>query len=224
MKYIACIGNFDGVHLGHQELIKRCKQLAADRYLTAAITFDPDPATVYGKDRNRKAICNLEQKEELLYKFGIDEVILIPFSKDVALIPKDKFIEFFLNQFDLELLICGPDFSFGHKGEGKAETLVNSRIKNFDVEIVDFLKYEDEKISSTMIRKLIKEGNFALANQLLGYEYSPIVSIENHQLISENLLPEVDEYVIEVSGKKLRVKNNMVNHKDISNQQIKFIY
>ncbi len=224
MKYIACIGNFDGVHTGHQQLIKKCKELAKDKFLTAAITFDPDPATVYGKDPKRKSICNNKQKEELLYQFGIDEIITIPFTKDVALIPKDKFIEFFLNHFDLDTLVCGPDYSFGHRGEGKVETLINSTKKNFKVEVVDFLTYNDEKISSTLIRETIKKGDIKLANELLGYQYQPIISITNGVVTSENLLPESGEYEIMIDGWHLQMLDNHIDYKDCKGKQIRFIY
>lgn len=224
MKYIACIGNFDGVHTGHQELIKRCRQLAGDQFQTAAITFDPDPATVYGLDPNRKAICTLQQKKELFYQFGIDEVIILPFTKDVALITKDKFIEFFLNHFDLDTLVCGPDYSFGHRGEGKVSTLLQSKTKNFKVEVVDFLTYQQQKVSSSLIREKIKAGQFEVVDRLLGYAYQPIIQVENKQIQSEHLLPEIEEYQIEIAGKIFKVKNQRINYKDCTNQQIRFIY
>ena len=99
MKYVACIGHFDGVHLGHQKLIKKTIELAGDKYISAAITFYPDPKTVYGTDKNKKHISTLKQKENYMYQLGIQEVIVIDFTKEFSLVTPDIFIEYFFTVF-----------------------------------------------------------------------------------------------------------------------------
>ena len=87
MKYVACIGHFDGVHLGHQKLIKKTIELAGDKYISAAITFYPDPKTIYGADKNKKHLSTLKQKENYMYQLGIQEVIVIDFTKEFSCNP-----------------------------------------------------------------------------------------------------------------------------------------
>lgn len=215
MKYVACIGNFDGVHLGHQKLINRVIKLAGNDFIPAAITFDPDPRTIYSNDKNRKHLTTLDQKEDIMYSLGIEEVILINFTKEVSYLTPDIFIEHFLNEFKLDTLVCGPDYSFAHKGAGKVKTLLDSKIRNFNIEVVEDELYEGKKINSTDIISYIKNGEINIANHLLARDYHANVLIKDKQIIStENVLPDKGEYNVIISGKNYILKDNHISIKN----------
>lgn len=215
MKYVACIGHFDGVHLGHQKLIKKTIELAGDKYISAAITFYPDPKTVYGTDKNKKHLSTLKQKENYMYQLGIQEVIVIDFTKEFSLVTPDIFIEYFLNKFDLQTLVCGPDFSFGHKGSGKVKDLLESRIKNFDVITVEEELYNDHKINSTEIIEMIKQGDISTANYLLNKNYIANVTIKDNTIIdSENVLPLKGSYKVLINNKQYLLTDNHIDYKN----------
>lgn len=215
MKYVACIGNFDGVHLGHQKLIKKVLETAGNEFIPAVITLDPDPKTIYTNDKRRKHLTTLSQKEEIMYSLGIQEVILINFTKEVSYVTPDIFIEYFLNEFDLDTLICGPDYSFAHKGAGKVDTLLRSKIKNFKVEVVEDELFEGKKINSTDIISLIKKGDINTANHLLGRDYHATVIVKDKKIIdTENILPDKGEYKVVVDDKNHILKDRNISIKN----------
>ncbi|MDO4378970.1 MAG: FAD synthetase family protein [Erysipelotrichia bacterium] len=215
MKYIACIGNFDGVHLGHQKLIERTVELAADKFIPAAITFDPDPKTVYTNDKYRKHLTTLKQKEEIMYSLGIQELILINFTKEISYLTPDTFIEYFLNRFNLDTLVCGPDYSFGHKGIGKVDYLINSALKNFKVDIVDDVLFNNHKINSTEIISFVKQGDFTTVNYLLGRIYKANVDIKNKHIIdSKNVLPEDGDFSVEIDKESYQLNGNYISYRN----------
>ena len=187
MRYCACIGNFDGVHLGHQKLIRETVECARQyNLIPAAITFDPDPMQ-YFSDYKDKILTDSEQKKELLYKYGIEEVLLFPFDDVIANMADSDFVHFVLNEMEIHTLLCGEDFSYGKNGKGNPDKLKNDPDKNFTVRIVSDLKIDDEKISSTRIRQLISNGEIEKAVSLLGHDYT-ITS-------SNNVLPPAGRYL-----------------------------
>ncbi|HPW53647.1 MAG TPA: FAD synthetase family protein [Erysipelotrichaceae bacterium] len=221
MKRIACIGNFDGVHQGHQLLINRVVELAADKFTTAVITFDPDPETVFAR-KKIEHLTTLKQKKEYFYSMGIEEVIVIPFSEEISYFSKEKFIESFLNSFNLDTLICGRDYRFGHRGEGNSDYLVNTTKKNFKVEVLEHVLYNNEKISSTMISNLIKEGNLDLAKELLNHDYHIEASVLNKKVITENVLPLQGKYPVLVNSEELTLDNETIDYPDKKKVRIVF--
>ncbi len=222
MKKIACIGNFDGVHLGHQLLISRVVELADDKFIPTVITFDPDPETIF-TGKNRKYLTTLKQKKEYLYNYGIKEIIVIPFTKEVSYISKNIFIEFFLNNFNLDTLVCGEDFRFGHIGEGSSDYLIKTNTKNFKVEVLEHVLYNHEKISSTLISNLIKEGNIKLAERLLNHDYIIEATILNKEVITENVIPLQGEFNVSINHEKSILKENLIDHPNKKDVSIIFI-
>ncbi|MDI9540548.1 MAG: FAD synthetase family protein [Bacillota bacterium] len=222
MKKIACIGNFDGVHLGHQLLISRVVELADDKFIPTVITFDPDPETIF-TGKNRKYLTTLKQKKEYLYNYGIKEIIVIPFTKEVSYISKNKFIELFLNNFNLDTLVCGEDFRFGHRGEGSSDYLIKTNTKNFKVEVLEHVLYNHEKISSTLISNLIKEGNIKLAERLLNHDYIIEATILNKEVITENVIPLQGEFNVSINHEKSILKENLIDHPNKKDVSIIFI-
>ena len=165
---VSCIGSFDGVHKGHQELIKKTIELASIKNIEPyVITFDKDPDLVIKKN-DLFVLTSLDEKIKLFEKFGIKGVIIIPFNEELMKMDASSFKNEILDKLNIDTLVCGNDFSFGYMGKGNYEML---RKQGMNVEVLDDYIYDGEKISSTRIRKEIKKGNFALANKMLGYEY-----------------------------------------------------
>lgn len=164
---VACIGYFDGVHKGHQLLIHKtileANKKGLEPYL---ITFKPDPYEVIN---NKKAehINSFKRRIQLFEQYGIKGVIVIPFDEELMRMNKDAFYEKILKKLNIETLICGEDFTYAYKGEGKPKDLK----KKQDVIIAEPLNYYGKKISSTRIKKALKEGKISFANKMLGYEY-----------------------------------------------------
>ncbi|MBR5048420.1 MAG: FAD synthetase family protein [Erysipelotrichaceae bacterium] len=198
MRYDCCIGNFDGVHRGHQKLVaETVRQARMHGMIPAAITFDPHPQTVLNK-ADFPLLTTLDQKKELLYGFGIEEIIIFPFDEVIANMNANDFVQFVLNEMEIHKLLCGQDFRYGNKAEGKATDLLESEKRRFDVEIVEDLIIEEKKLSSSLIRELIQQGSIAQAVECLGHPYE----IES----KANLLPPEGRYLVEQSGEKKEIR------------------
>ncbi len=160
MKYSMVIGNFDGVHLGHQKLINTAKNLSK---IVAVMTFEPHPMTCIKSDINNYLLTPYEVKKEILNKIGVDIIFKVEFNKDIMHKDKNEFIDF-LKAFDFDSIVCGYDFTFGYMGLGNSLDLK----KNFNTIVVDKLDINDNKISSSNIRNYLCDGNIMCANEMLG--------------------------------------------------------
>ncbi|MBO7703082.1 MAG: bifunctional riboflavin kinase/FAD synthetase [Solobacterium sp.] len=170
---VACIGFFDGVHKGHQELIRktveRAKELDCD---TALITFEPDPwVTLRGVEESElEHLTTTKQKINLVVKYGIHNVYLLEFTKEMADLSPNDFVAQVLGQLNLKGLVCGYDFRFGARGEGDAAML--KEIAPCDVFVIEEIDHEGAKISSSRIVERVKEGDFYSAYLMLGHPFS----------------------------------------------------
>ncbi len=163
IKYSMIIGNFDGLHLGHQKLISEAKK---ENGLVAAMTFEPHPMTFLNKDLNNYLLTPYEIKKELFSKMGVDIIFKVEFNPFIMHKDKDEFIKF-LSSFDFYSIVCGYDFTFGYMGLGNKNDLEN----NFRTIVVDKMDVNGLKISSSNIRKYLGDGNIEYANLMLGREY-----------------------------------------------------
>lgn len=165
---IACIGYFDGAHKGHQQLINKTVELANSKGLTPVlITFDPDPYEVINKEKN-KQITNLKERIKLFEMFGIKKVVIVPFDDSLMKMSTLEFKENILDHLNIDVLVCGFDYSYGYKGKGNYKTLKKDGV---NIELVKEYTFYGKKVSSTRIRNEIDKGNYKLVNRLLGYEY-----------------------------------------------------
>ncbi len=166
----ACIGYFDGIHLGHVQLIQQCIKNAKKKNIKSAfITFHPDPWTVFHKDKNLKHLTTLEDKYKIVESYGIDFFYEIHFSKEFAGFSIDAF-HHFLHHIHIQSLVCGFDFRYAYKNSGDIHSLQNQSY--FEVDVIDSVNSQNLKISTSRIEPLIEQGNVYEANQLLGYLYS----------------------------------------------------
>lgn len=170
------IGNFDGVHLGHMAIINEVKKIAKEKKTFSAIlTFEPHPASFFQPNRAKDfRINSLSQKIKILKEQEIDYVIILPFNQDLANIEADDFIkEILLKSLNVKDLIVGYDFIFGKNREGNFQLLKKeSEILNFNLTEISALKESQEICSSSLIRKLIKQGEIVKANQFLGRNFA----------------------------------------------------
>jgi len=177
------VGVFDGVHRGHQEIIKI---LTAGAQATSApavvFTFDPHPAKILGRG-DIKLLTLSDERAELLGELGVDVVITHPFNRDVANIIALDFMKLLKSHLGLDYLVLGYDSTLGKNREGNATRLTEiGRELNYAVEVVSALSDESGVISSTEIRKLISTGNIAEATRLMGRLYSlhgPVIHSEH---------------------------------------------
>lgn len=169
---VACIGYFDGIHKGHQALIKKTKKIAkADGLKSAIITFFPDPYEVINNGKVQKHIQDFDSRLKIIEKFGLDICVVINFSLSLAYKSPKVFLDIILNKMDIKSLVCGFDFHYGYKGSGDKNTLAVDGKDIFTLHVIDEVKYQNEKISSTRIRNAIVEGDLPLVSELLGYDF-----------------------------------------------------
>ena len=167
----ACIGYFDGFHLGHQSLFNKTLNIAKSKSLKSAIiSFDPDPWVVLHGVPNANHLTTLQDRKYLARKLGFDVWISIDFDKKMASLDPNDFINK-LKSIHIYELVCGFDFKFGSKGSGNIETLLSYQDDSFKVHVISEYKVDNDKVSSTRIKIALKNGNMDLVKQLLGRYY-----------------------------------------------------
>lgn len=169
------VGFFDGVHLGHQQIITELHKVAAKiNGESVVFTLYPHPRSVlYPSEANLELITALDEKIELLRLAGIQHLIVYPFTKEFAKLTACEFIEdYLIKRIGIKHLVVGYDHHFGHDREGDVEVLKKCVQRNHvEIEKVTAFRLNDKKVSSSKIRAAIKEGDIQLANQFLNYNF-----------------------------------------------------
>jgi riboflavin kinase / FMN adenylyltransferase len=172
---VVTIGTFDGVHLGHQTILKRLAVLATKfDGQSVVITFHPHPRLVLNPDDTSLELLNtLPERIMRLEKAGVDHLLVIPFNLEFAKLTSLEFItEILVNAVGTKKLVIGYDHHFGRNREGSFEHLSKSGINyGFDVEEIPAKDIDEVAISSTRIRKALHNGDVETASQYLGYQY-----------------------------------------------------
>lgn len=171
---VATIGNFDGLHVGHQQIISGVVAHARELgRLSALITFHPHPLTIVAPDRVPKQILTLGQKEELLRAMGLDAMLVVPFTHEFSRWTADRFIEEFLvGALQVREVRIGRDFCFGAGREGNLVKLTEAGTKfGFDVMGVGDVKIRGIRVSSSIVRDAIAKGAMHIVNLALGRTY-----------------------------------------------------
>ncbi len=173
---IVTSGTFDGVHLGHQKILGRLKEIAGkNNGETVVITFWPHPRFILRpEDQTLKLLNTFEEKAELLKEQGIQHLIRIPFTKEFSQLTSEKFItNILVNIIGTKKLVIGYDHRFGKNREGSFEQLrVNGPTYGFDVEEIPSQDVDHIAVSSTKIRQALEIGDLKNAQHLLGRTYS----------------------------------------------------
>jgi riboflavin kinase/FMN adenylyltransferase len=166
---VAAIGFFDGIHKGHQELINTAIKEAGNKEMeSAVITFHPHPSVVLKKDTQHvQYITPLSEKIKILQQMEVDRLYVITFNQQLASLSPEEFISHFIEGLNIKQIIGGFDYTFGHKGKGNMDLMKQYAKGRFEVTTIGKVVMDDEKVSSTKIRKLMKAGKIKKANALL---------------------------------------------------------
>lgn len=173
---VVTIGTFDGVHIGHQQIIRNLRKLAAETHgETVLLTFFPHPRMVLQPDDNDlKLITTMVEREELLRSFGIDHLIIQPFDKEFSRISATEFVrDQLMQKIGMKTLVIGYDHHFGRNREGSYKDLEEmAPVYGFRLEEINEQVINHVAVSSTKVRKALLEGDITSANQLLGHRFS----------------------------------------------------
>lgn len=174
-KTFVTIGTFDGVHVGHQKIIKKLvKNAKASGKKSMLLTFFPHPRMVLQKDVHIQLINTIKEKTDLLEALGLDYLIIHPFSKEFSRMTALKFVrDVLVDKLHTAKLIIGYDHHFGKNREGNIEQLTEySHLYDFEVEEIPAQDIDDVSVSSTKIRNALLAGALKTANKYLGYNFN----------------------------------------------------
>ena len=169
------LGNFDGVHLGHQELIREAVKQAREKGLKSAVfTFSNHPKNVISGTNMVKNIIYNDEKEEILESMGVDYLFSLDYTKEFgSLSPQEFTAELLVKHFRVKHVVCGFNYRYGYKAQGDSQTLIEQGcILGFDVSVMDAVSLEGSVVSSTLIRGLIAQGEMEECSRYLGRNYS----------------------------------------------------
>lgn len=171
---IVTIGNFDGVHKGHQAILKRVKEKSQELGLPSVlICFEPQPREFFDVYNAPARLTRFREKIALLDEHGIDIVLCFKFDEKTKSASAQDFIDNLVDDLDAKLVLVGDDFQFGRDREGDFSTLQRAGEEyGFEVANLRTLAYQEVRVSSTRIRECLAQGNFELAEELLGHRYS----------------------------------------------------
>jgi riboflavin kinase / FMN adenylyltransferase len=171
---IATIGNFDGVHLGHRRILERVAARARETGRpSVALTFEPHPLSVLRPDRAPRRLQTLRQKEEAIEEIGVENLLVIPFTRDFSLMEPEEFVRSILfARLGVSEIFLGSHFAFGRGKRGDIALLQRMGAESgFVASSVEEVFFEGEPVSSTRIRGAIERGDVVRANGMLGRAY-----------------------------------------------------
>lgn len=212
---VLAMGFFDGVHLGHQKVIKTAKKIADEKNLKLAVmTFNQHPSIVFQKIDPDKMnyLSTMERKEELMANLEVDYLYVIEFTSSFASLSPEDFVAQYMVDLHAKVVVAGFDYTYGPKEIADMAHLPVYAKERFDVVVVEKQTTDDEKISSTRIREELAAGNMEMTNSLLGYPYQvPGLVVHgdargrllgfptaNIQVASGVRLPKVGVYVVKI--------------------------
>jgi len=168
---VVALGMFDGVHLGHQALLREAVRLARELGVPArACTFDRHPLEVIAPERVPAQLTTLEEKTRKMAALGLDELLILPFNRKEADTEPEEFLAWLRETADLKAVVAGWNYTFGRGGRGNAELLIrDGQEHGYLVRIMDPVRTpEGEVISSSLIREKMMQGDAETARKLLG--------------------------------------------------------
>jgi riboflavin kinase / FMN adenylyltransferase len=190
------IGNFDGVHIGHQALLSKVVRFASDEnHVPAALTFHPHPAAIVAPERLPPLICSLEERIRLLGAAGAERILVLPFTQEVAHLSPEEFVsQVLVDALNVKAVLVGENFRFGHKQAGTPAVLKALAERfGFVSQFLPPVSCRGEVVSSSAIRQHLMAGNASRAGRLLGRCFSlegPIVP--GHGVGSKQTVPTLN--------------------------------
>lgn len=180
---VVALGMFDGVHLGHRALIARLLEEAKRlRAMPVVYTFSNHPLEVLGG--SVRLLSGIRERNMLLRSLGVDEVESVPFTREMAHLSTEQFVDLLSENWDVRGLVVGYNYTCGDRGAGTPETLRRiGEARGFSVSVVEPVLFEGEPVSSTRIREAVERGDVCLAEQLLKRRYTLSgVVVENKRI------------------------------------------
>lgn len=171
---VLAMGFFDGIHLGHQAVIKKAKKIADERGLKLAVlTYDHHPALIYKKlsPEENRYLTVFDRKMDLLQQMGVQLVYQISFTSQFAALTPQAFIDQYLIKFHAVVVVAGFDHTYGPKDVATMNRLPEYAKNRFEIVTVSEEELKAKKVSSTRIRQNLDDGHIGTVNQLLGYRY-----------------------------------------------------
>jgi riboflavin kinase/FMN adenylyltransferase len=169
------IGNFDGVHAGHREILRRVVALARERgWKPSVLTFDPHPARIVAPDRAPRLLTTPQERAVLMRQEGIEQVEILPFTQELARFTPEQFVrEIVVARLGARAVLVGDNFRFGHEHSGDTRLLAELGGRyGFLVEAIPAIRLRGRVVSSSEVRRLVREGNVATAGRLLLRPYA----------------------------------------------------
>ena len=204
---VITIGNFDGVHKGHQAILSEVTEKASQlETCSMLICFEPQPKEFFDEFNAPARLTRFREKVELLAEFGIDYVLCLKFEEKTRSMSASEFIDLLTKSLSVRAIYVGDDFKFGHDRSGEFEHLQKAGLENgFEVCNMYTTAYRNVRVSSTRIRECLAAGDFQLAESLLGYPYSITGSVVYGRQIGRTLgVPtaniQLHRYVAPISG------------------------
>lgn len=177
---VIALGTFDGVHIGHQSILQRARELAAGiNGVSMAFTFQEHPLSVIFPERAPKRIRSLASKEEIIEKLGVDILMNVPFTKNFAAVSATGFLKLLQENFAPAYVVVGANYTFGFQGKGDSDFLQQRGEEyGFVSRIGESVLCDGKMVSSTLIRSLIAEGDLARVNEYLKWplDYTGVVA------------------------------------------------
>jgi riboflavin kinase/FMN adenylyltransferase len=171
---VATIGNFDGVHLGHHAVLDQVKESAkSEKLLSTVVIFEPQPIEYFSPDKAPSRLTRLREKLQQFAEHDIDRVVCLGFDEQMANLSAAEFVDdILLSALAVKKLIIGDDFRFAKNREGDYQYLLDAaEEKNFEVSMTDSFTSDSERVSSTLIRQALANGDMNKATRLLGRPY-----------------------------------------------------
>lgn len=171
---VIALGTFDGIHIGHQEIIRHAISLAKKLQGTSMVlTFSNHPLSVIAPEKCPRQINSASMKVKLLKDMGVDLLVDLPFTKEFLTLSPADFLQILYEHYMPRYLISGPNYSFGYRGKGTTEFLLHmGKFFGYEAKIQSAVIVDNSMVSSTLIRDLIAQGNISSANRLLGRAFS----------------------------------------------------
>lgn len=169
------LGNFDGIHLGHQTLLNRTVQVAKEKNIpSVVVTYFPHPSVVLGKKPNFKYLTTESEKEELIRSFNIDYLVVLDFTIELSQMSAEDFLEqIIIQKLNAKYIVIGYNHFFGQGRRGDFHLLQENAARfAYEVELRDAVTQGEQKISSSVIRNFLDQGNMKGASSILGRNYS----------------------------------------------------
>ncbi len=209
-KAVVTVGSFDGLHIGHFKILNKVKECADQNNGSSfVVTFEPHPRSVVSKDFDLRILTTLDEKIEILEKTGIENLVVVNFTREFSQLTSDQFINRFLvEKIGAAHMVIGHDHKFGKDRLGDVQKLKEiGQLYNFEVSDVSPMSVDGEIVSSTAIRNALAEGNIDKANSFLGRSYvlsgTVVPGVQRGRLLgfpTANIQPYDSKKAIPVNG------------------------